>query len=564
MSALAGRRVGRVGRTGWTASAATTPAEALARLSGLAVILGILILASLVAGAEPNPRPSPGPADGNDGATASKNPHVYSSRVASVAVFKNGLGFFLREGDVELRDGWCIAKEVPPAAFGTLAIFAHDKDQTVDVVGSGPGEIVDFDGTDAPKDAESKRKRLSAYRDVNVQVKYKHAGAARSAAGNLQSVEAKYVILESETSTFAIPLEEVTQMQVLDLPVRVHVLGADNRVPAKATLGMAYLRKGITWIPEYTLTVLDDDTAELTLRGTVVNEAEDLVHCDVSFVVGVPHFAHTDFLAPIAVGQIIRTIGAAIAPSQIASQIMNRAALVSQNASREMDVVAQPVAPAEGDLGKALGSLPPLEVAAGSDYTVYTKKDLTIRRGEKAIVTLFRTKIKYSHVYRWSPPSPMEHLLVLQNSTDTAWTTGPCLAVSDGKPLGEDLLKYVPKGGAGEMPVTAAINIAQEKTETEAERKLKVHEPSKDFFLDLVTIKGKLQVKNFEKRPATVVIAAPIPGKPLEAGDEGAISIDSTKLQLLERSGSIRWRLTLDPGGTKTLTYVYERYVPSK
>jgi len=37
---------------------------------------------------------------------------------------------------------------------------------------------------------------------------------------------------------------------------------------------MAYLRKGITWIPEYTLKVIDDETAELTLRGTLVNEAE--------------------------------------------------------------------------------------------------------------------------------------------------------------------------------------------------------------------------------------------------------------------------------------------------
>jgi len=48
---------------------------------------------------------------------------------------------------------------------------------------------------------------------------------------------------------------------------------------------MAYLQKGITWIPEYTLKVLDEKTAELTLRGTLVNEAEDLIHSDVHLVV---------------------------------------------------------------------------------------------------------------------------------------------------------------------------------------------------------------------------------------------------------------------------------------
>ena len=39
------------------------------------------------------------------------------------------------------------------AAFGTLAIYAHATDQTVDVVGAGPGEVVEFDGRDAPAQA---------------------------------------------------------------------------------------------------------------------------------------------------------------------------------------------------------------------------------------------------------------------------------------------------------------------------------------------------------------------------------------------------------------------------
>ena len=47
-----------------------------------------------------------------------------------MAVFKNGLGFFLREGDVKLRDGWCVAEHVPPAAFGTLAIYARSEKET--------------------------------------------------------------------------------------------------------------------------------------------------------------------------------------------------------------------------------------------------------------------------------------------------------------------------------------------------------------------------------------------------------------------------------------------------
>ena len=86
-------------------------------------------------------KPAPAAADDAE----ETNAHTWTPKVKSVAVFKNGLGFFLREGEVKLRDGWCAAKEIPPAAFGTLAIYAKSEKQTVDVVGSGPGEVVEFD-----------------------------------------------------------------------------------------------------------------------------------------------------------------------------------------------------------------------------------------------------------------------------------------------------------------------------------------------------------------------------------------------------------------------------------
>jgi hypothetical protein len=369
-----------------------------------------------------------------------------------------------------------------------------------------------------------------------------------------------------------VPLEGITKMQILDLPLRIHVADEGGKGPEKLALGMGYLRKGITWIPEYTIRILDEENAEISLRGTLVNEAEDLVHSDVHLVVGVPHFVHTEFLAPIAVGQVIRTIGAAVGaggvPSQVMSQVMNRAAIVSQNTIAPQfeggrEVTTRPVQPGGGDLAGAMGNLPQLGAAAATDYTVYTKKDLTLRRGEKAILTLFAQRIKYSHIYRWRPSAALEHSLVLCNATDTAWTTGPCLVLSNDSPLTEDLLQYVPKGGNGELALTTAINVAHESSEKEVGRQLKVYEPTKDVHYDLVTLEGTLKLRNFEKRPAVVVIDCRVPGKPLSADREGTISTDSAKLRLLEREGSIHWRVTLEPNQEKTFKYKYERYVPS-
>jgi hypothetical protein len=550
-----------------------TTADRILFRAALAAIA--LLPVSLAAAAEPliNAAPKAAAAKPLIAAAAPKaaagepeNPHLWKPQIRNVAVFKNGLGFFVREGVVGLRDGWCVASQVPPAAFGTLAIYSRGDKELVDIVGSGAGEVVQFDGKDAPATVEVKRARLEAAKDLKVQLQYQQKGQDRNATGKLVSVGPEYAVLEDSANSFAVPVEGVKRMQLLDLPLRIHVQGQEEKQPERVTLGMAYLRQGITWIPEYTLKVLDQQNAELTLRGTLVNQAEDLIHADVHLVVGVPHFVHTDYLAPIAVGQLIRSISAAV-PSAVRGQLMNRAAIVSNSqVAQQFDVgagepAAEP-APQRG-LQEVLGNLPHLDSAAGTDYTVYTKTDLTLREGEKAILTLFTKKISYSHIYRWSPPAAMEHSLVLHNATDTAWTTGPCLAISAERPLGEDLLRYVPRDGNGELPVTTAINIAEEKTERETDRKLKAYSPQNNVSFDLVTLEGKLKLRNFEKTEVQIVIHNPIPGKPLSADQGGTISVDPSKLRLLEREGSIRWQVKLAAGAESTLTYQYERYVPS-
>ena len=496
------------------------------------------------------------------------NPHLWRPRTKSVAVFKNGFGFFTREAEVTLRDGWCVAERVPPATFGTFAVYALDQDRIVDVVGAGPGEVVEFDGRDALAAVSTKRARLQIALHLDVELRYSHKGRQRTATGRIASVGPEFAILECAERILAVPIAGISRMQLLNMPLRVHVRAEPPAAVQRTRLGMAYLRKGITWIPEYTLRILDDQTAELTLRGTLVNEAEDLLHSDVHFVVGVPSFLHTDYLAPISVGQIIRTIGAAVAPPAVATQIMNRAAIAYDRRAAapppKTRAVDRTVNHDGGDVTALLGNLPQMGGHAATDYTVYTHNDMTLRRGEKAIVTLFVKRIRYTHRYQWRTDGGMKHVLLLHNDTDTAWTTGPCLVVSDDRPLSEDLFKYTPKGGQGEMPVGTAINIAHRRADFETERKLKAHSPSSNVYLDLVNLRGELRLRNFESVSVDIVVEAPVRGKPLSASDEGRVFADVSNLKLTGRSGTVRWRLQLAPGASKVLTFRYERFVPSR
>jgi len=491
------------------------------------------------------------------------NPYQWKSHLTSVAVFKNGLGFFTREGEVDLWDGWALADHLPPATFGTLAIYSHSENEVVDVVGVGPGQVVQFDDVDAPSDEAGKARYLAAFLNLRVELTYRDEGREQTAAGRLIVLGSDYAIVDTSDYSFAVPIAGIERLQVLDMSLRLHVSGEGDRQPARTTLGMAYLRQGITWIPEYTLRILDDETAELTLRGTLINEAEDIIHGDVHFVVGVPHFVHTEYLAPAAVGQMIRTIGTHLAPAGVQQQLMNRAAIANVHGPGDPIAIIERAVDMGGNLRDAVGNLPSMQEDAASDYTVYTKSDLTVRRGEKAIVTLFKKTIRYGHIYRWSPPGRIEHFFVLHNDTATAWTTGPCVAVGRTQRLGEDLIRYTPRNSRAEYPVTAAINIASKMKEAEQDRKLKAHNPRPHDYLDLVTLAGRLSLRNFEQRPVEIIIDHNVPGKPIKASRDGRMTLDSEKLKLSERRGAIHWRLTIEPGQSVELTYSYKRYVPS-
>ena len=367
-------------------------------------------------------------------AHAPRNPHLWRPATKSVSVFKNGLAFFVQEGAASLHQGWCHASSVPPAAFGTFAIYSTDPDHTVDLVGVGPGELIDFRENEPLSDAGARRDRLAAYVGLEMQVLHRAGATESQSTGRLVEVSQDHLLLSAADQTVAIRLADVATVQLVNLPLRVHLTGEDEP-PARANLAMAYLRSGLVWIPEYALKLIDDQSAELTLRGTLVNEAEDLVDCDVNFIVGVPHFIHSDLLSPMALGQTLRGLGSALPhvgiPQQLMNQVMNRAA-VAQDRDNTQGTGHR--GDGSDDLAELLSSLPALESSAASDFTVYTRKNLTVRRGERAMVTLMTTTVPYQHRYRWDNNQPIQHLVVLENNSTGAWTTGACLPTAGRQP----------------------------------------------------------------------------------------------------------------------------------
>lgn len=508
-------------------------------------------------------------------------PNVWTPKTKSVSVFKNGLAFFLQEGTAELHDGWCHAKSVPPAAFGTFAVFSTNSDHQVNLVGIGDGDSIEFETTNGDSGAftnEYEKKIEALKRSIGLYMKlsYETKGAEAEAMGKLLDVTGAHVLLETSEQTLAVALKKLKSVSLHEHPVRIKVTQEGASIE-RTQLGMAYLRQGLTWIPEYTIKLIDEDTAEMTLRATLVNEAEDLIDCNVNFIVGVPNFMHNEILSPMVAGRTLRMLGSthsnSSAPPQVMSQMMNRAVISNDRLGMMNGMVnnynsaGAPIAndPAydPSTLNSLLTNQPATESAGAGDYTVYQHENLTLRKGERAMVTLMSHTVKYRHRYDWDGVGSVQHKLLLSNSTSTPWTTGSCLTMTSAQPLSEDILKYTPVGGQGELAITTAINLAKEAQEHEIDRRFKAHEPRSNEFFDLVTIQGAITVKSFEKQPVELVISKAVTGKPITCSHDGILRSDASKLRLVEREGMIDWSVKLNPGEEVKLVYTYERYVPS-
>ena len=75
---------------------------------------------------------------------------------------------------------------------------------------------------------------------MKIKLQYEQKGQKRSAAGKLISLGGEYVVLENEGNNFAVPLEGIYDMQVLELPLRIH-FASETSLPndkADKKLGM--------------------------------------------------------------------------------------------------------------------------------------------------------------------------------------------------------------------------------------------------------------------------------------------------------------------------------------
>ncbi|HYM62505.1 MAG TPA: hypothetical protein VEZ11_16605, partial [Thermoanaerobaculia bacterium] len=504
-------------------------------------------------------------------------------RVTGAIVFKNGLAFLTREGTLAFADGSARIAPAPAPLLGTLWIAAGTRAidevratneirevmrpaaSVADLLDANTGKLATIRVGDreytgaimrAPQPDEQATP-AALMSSITVSVRPATGLVLINDDGKVRAFERSSV----QWVAFAQPPATSVAVPTPQPSLLIRSRGADGAVPAT----VSYLRSGVSWMPEYSIALLDESRAQVTMQATLINDGEDLRDTEIRFAVGFPNFAFAHVLDPMALQWSLK-------------DFLSRLAGDYSRESRFSNVAMQQVmvnTVSRGDLDGPVSLDARLGGDSAEDLFFYNRAGVTLAAGQRAIYPLLAATVPFRHLYLWEVPAETDetrsvsgqkpadqvwHSISLTNSGSTPWTTAPALVLSHGKPLAQDTLGYTAAGGRGNVKLTVATDVAVEREEIEVERKARdLHRAGNEY--DAVTIEGVLTIRSFKREAITVSVDKTVEGTIISHQPEGRVTRRALRPRAINATERIQWDVPVGPGEAKTIKYRYKVWV---
>jgi len=516
---------------------------------------------------------------------------ILKTKPKTLAIFKNGLGFFIREGEVELHENWAVTKYVPQAALGSLWIGSLDKDaQLEEVIGffedvKSEGEAITLQ--ELLHANVGKKAKITAHNQIIEgiikSIPENREPYQESAQQRVQPYQGLIVIISTKEGDVAINKNAISKIEfppgysnrILSQRKEKRIKFKISTPKKKAKLSLSYLQKGISWIPSYLVNIEDSKKARITMKATIINDVEDLENVDAFFVVGYPNFMYADVLSPMALDQALSHF---ITSLEAGSRRRNEYSQMS-NIMRQSAPAAFREEARDQPLDYGYAAIKGVPGASEEDLFLYHKKGINLKKGERAYYHIFSQEVEYKHIYEWNVPDTLNvdprgyqrsgqqqqdreqvwHSIKLKNSTEYPWTTAPALTVSGWKPLAQDTINYTPKTTKTNLKLTIATDIKTNRHEYEIERQRDVRLYRSSY--DLVTVKGELYINNAKSKDVTMEIKKKVTGEVLEVSHNGKIEKVAEGLRGVNFNSYISWEVPVKAGEEIEVTYTYKVYI---
>lgn len=534
---------------------------------------------------------------------AEEHPPTLKTKLVAISLFKNGLGFVAREGEIPKGQGAWRIGELPAPAHGTFWLYSPNDEAALRDIVAFEDESVER--IQAISVAEMIEANVGQTVDVRLgdkeTVRARILSAAANRAGRAADatdpnfVRSPYgpyvppveisslVLLQTSGKTLAVNKNDVQQLSSADGSLKTTIerkkrtvslrLNATN-TGGRGRVVVQYLAKGVTWAPSCAIDITDPKKARVTTKAEVIDEIEDLDNVPVSFITGFPNLKFADVTDPIAMrGSLAAFLNNLANPAQ-GQSYDGRANVVMQQAVMENDRLGRE------DMFPTYSTAPP-EGETREELFFYEQQSVTLEKGERGYYPLFTTEAPYEHVYEWkigdaldeqeqyryqggqAAPEKVEdvwHSVRLTNTSHVPWTTSPAMTMQGGRILGQDVIHYTSVGAKTTVKITKAVDINAEQAEYEVARTRN----AANFYgsnYDLVEVRGKLKASNFKDKSITLTITKNLSGEVLKTTPVAAIDQTARGLKTVNPRSVLTWELPIKPRGRAEIEYSYKVYV---
>ena len=468
--------------------------------------------------------------------------------IREVTIFKDGHAMVLRSGTAATNaQGDVVLDELPLPILGTFWAFENSDRATLSSVRAGrveettqvePGSIHDL-------------LLLAAGEKVVLLLndKTELVGSLTKVIGGTGGT----ALVATDDRLVAVPMSHIQRVSFADPAVadrkreevrqaeRLTIDLAWNAAPdAQAEVGMAYIQKGLRWIPSYRVTLLDDNTARVELQATLINELADLHDVTTHLVVGVPMFAFEHTLDPIGLQDQIADLGQYFRRADQSGNMFSNA-IMAQSARMTESRDFRPA-------GSGGGGTPDIEVGGSEtneDLYVFHLDHVTLARGERLVVPIAVAEVPYEPVYTLKLPiaPPTEtwqnfntdqqrqiaqmlakptatHVLRMTNTSEHPFTTAPALIIRDGRPLAQNIMRYTAKTAKVDLEVTKAVDIRVEASAKEVARNDRALDWNGHTYAR-IDLAGIAEITNYKDKPIKLEVTRYVLGLADSASHDG-------------------------------------------
>ncbi len=480
-----------------------------------------------------------------------------------VTIFKNGTAFIQKSGDVKATDGvykW--TNNLPQAIYGTFWFS------------SPTGEIL---SVKSKNDTLSFAQEWMSFFDLLKANKGNQADILLKSGETISGevIGAKggtvygAILVKTSTGHTLVQVPEVIQVSIKEglketfdvekFQTTISVVFKGSK--SNQTLNTSYLSKGFNWTPMYNLVLTDENNGNLTLKASIKNDAEAIKNANLKLVVGNPNFLTTTQLSDLIDFNFnsFNGFNGDIRFKNTAGTFYESGAVEKRDNSNDASAVSL------------------------SDLYLFSIKNFSMEKGERAFYPLMETNVKLEHKYvcnltpngsvnnstimkkysSFTEGSQFYHQLKIWNKSKSPFTAGTLMITKkvDGvqQALATGQLNYTAIGNCSYVTLSNSPDIEIKEEENEIERTNNTKLWNKNRYV-AVKVQSTITIKNYKSSKAHLEVKRLVYGT-MEKSDTDYEKTNVINQYYVNEGANVTWLLDLGPNEEKKINYSYTVYI---